>query len=100
MEMKYFWLIDKEADDEFKFHYLPGQENLGDHHTKVFNAKDTNRVRPFYVHEKQSPHTLVRLLISSLWRGCLGNISSPCIRRKPLTMLPRVINQVPAVEAA
>ena len=26
--MRYFWLLDREAQKYFKFHYQPGQENL------------------------------------------------------------------------
>ena len=43
MEMRYFWLLDGEAQKYFKFHYQPGQENLGNYHTKAFTGKDTQR---------------------------------------------------------
>ena len=38
MEMRYFWLLDGEAHKYFSFHYHPGQENLGDFHTKSFSG--------------------------------------------------------------
>ena len=55
MEMRYFWLLDGEAQKYFAFHHHPGQENLGDYHTKSFTAKDAQHARPFYVHENLSP---------------------------------------------
>ena len=51
MEMIYFWLLDGEAQNYFKFHYQPGQDNLGDYRTKYFTGKYTQREKPFYVHE-------------------------------------------------
>ena len=41
MEMRYFWLLDREAQKYFSFHHHPGQENLGYLQTKAFTAKDT-----------------------------------------------------------
>ena len=65
--MRYFWLLDGEAQKYFDFLYHPGQENLGDLHTKAFSAKDTQRAQPFYVHNKLSPRTLVRAMMPSAW---------------------------------
>ena len=31
MEMRYWWLLNCEAQDIFAFHYHPGLENLGDY---------------------------------------------------------------------
>ena len=65
MEMRYFWLLDGEAQKYFKFHYHPGQENLGDFHTKAFTGKDTSHARPYYLHEYNSPRQLFRALMTS-----------------------------------
>jgi len=45
MEMQYFWLLDGETQQYFKFYYQPGLENLGDypskHHTAdIINTSD------------------------------------------------------------
>ena len=45
MEMRYFWLLDGEAQKYFAFHHHPGQENLGDYHTKSFTAKDAQHAQ-------------------------------------------------------
>ena len=71
MEMRYFCLLDGEAQKYFAFHHYPGQENLGDYHTKSFTTKDAQHARPFYVHENIPPRSLVRALLPSTRRGCV-----------------------------
>ena len=61
MEMRYFWLRQQEAQKMFKFHHHPGQENLGDYHTKSHKARKTNHVRPYYTHTQHSPKYLARV---------------------------------------
>ena len=41
--MRYYWLLDNEAQEQFKIQYQPGQENLGNYHTKLFSGKDTQK---------------------------------------------------------
>ena len=100
MEMRYFWLLDNEQQKYLSFQYHPGQENLGDFHTKAFNGRDTQRVAPFYVHTKISPRTLVRAMTPQARRGCVGNIPGSYVCRKPLPMLPRFNNRVMTSPAA
>ena len=90
MEMRYFWLLDGEAPKMFKFHYHPGQENLADYHTKSFTGKDTQREKPFYIHDNPPPRYLVRTLMPSTRRGCVEKIGDPYIYRKTIPTLPRV----------
>jgi hypothetical protein len=99
MEMRYFWLLDGEAQKYFAFHYHPGHENLGDFHTKSFSSKDTQIVIPYYVHTSQSPRQLVRALLPSTRRGCVGNIWNPYIHRNPLPSIPTVQSRVLPVAA-
>ena len=90
MEIIYFWLLGGEEQKNSKFYYQPGQENLGDYHTKPFTGKYTQRARPFYLHGKISPRCLVRALMPSTRRGFVENIGIPYIHRKPQPNLPRV----------
>jgi hypothetical protein len=39
MEMQYFWLLDGESQQQFKFYWQPGQENLGDYPSKNHPAE-------------------------------------------------------------
>ena len=88
MEMRYFWLLDSEAQKYFTYHYHPGQENLADYHTKSFNGKDTTHARPFYVYERNSPKELVRALLPSTRRGCVGKLRDSYLHRRPLPTIP------------
>ena len=69
MEMRYVWLLDGEAQNMFKFHYHPGQENLGDYHIRAFLGKYLQREELFYDHNNLSPCYLVRSFMPSNWRG-------------------------------
>ena len=74
MEMKYFWLLDNEEQKQFNFRYHPGYENLGDLYTKAHNGKDTQHMRPFYVHTTNSPRFLERAQLPHIRRGCVETI--------------------------
>ena len=83
MEMHYFWLLDGEAQKYVAFHHHPGQENLGDYHTKSFTAKDAQQARPFYVYENISPRNLLRALLPSTRRGYVETSRDSYIGRNP-----------------
>ena len=73
MEMRYFWLLDQEAQEIFDFIYHPGHENLADYYTKAFTGKEMIQKRPFYLHMKNSPRILLRALLPRIRRGCVNN---------------------------
>ena len=102
MEMRYFWLLDGDVQKMFSFRYHPGQENMGDFYTKAFNTNDAQRATPFYLQNKHSPHTLVRAMMPSTRRGCVGKIPGKYVSNKPLPFLPslRARNQVLPAPAA
>ena len=54
MGMRYFWLLDQEAQWMFKFIHQLGQENMADH-----TAAGHRHARPYYVHTKNSPRFLI-----------------------------------------
>ncbi|EJK69398.1 hypothetical protein THAOC_09351, partial [Thalassiosira oceanica] len=58
--IKRMWLLDKAAQDMFKFQHHPGQENLGDYPSKHHSGDIHQHVPPFYVHMDDSPHFLPR----------------------------------------
>ena len=89
MEMRYWWLVDSDAQDIFEFHYHPGLENLGDYPSKHHPAHVHQHVRPFYVHETNSPTLLPRAAKPSSRRGCAENLGSPYSKQYPLPSLPR-----------
>jgi len=88
MEMRYFWLLDTEAQKTFTFHYTPGQENLADYPSKHHNGEVHQHARPYYVHTKQSPRFLLRAMKPSARRGCVETIGSPYRNQVNLPRLP------------
>jgi hypothetical protein len=87
MEIRYFWLLDGKTQKYFKFHYQPGQENLGDYPSKHHTANIHQHVRPYYVHTDKSPTHLLRALKPSIWRGCAEILRDPYSKKSPL---PRI----------
>ena len=87
MENKYFWLLDSEAQKAFTFKHHPGQENLGDYPSKAHTGAIHRHVRPFYVHDSNSPTELPRAAPPSSRRGCAETLDDPYYRRVPL---PRI----------
>ena len=88
MEMRYWWLVDSEAQDIFEFHYHPGLENLGDYPSKHHPATVHQHVRPYYVHEANSPPLLPRAAKPSSRRGCAEILGTPYTKRYPLPSIP------------
>ena len=53
--MRFFGVTDKVKQTLFDVRWYPGQENLADYFTKHFDAKHHREVRPWYLHEANSP---------------------------------------------
>jgi hypothetical protein len=62
MEMRYFWLLDGEMQQYFKFYYQPVLENLGDYPSKHHTADIHQHIRPYYVHMNNSSTLLPRAM--------------------------------------
>ena len=84
MEMRYFWLLDGETQQYFKFYYQPGLENLGDYPSKHHIADIHQHVRPYYVHMHNSPTILPRAMKPSTRRGCAEILGDPYSKKSPL----------------
>ena len=82
--MRYFWLLDQEAQRMFEFIYQPGQENLGDYPTKLHSGEHHQHVRPYYVHMPNSPAFLPRALKPASRRGCVSILGDAYRKRSPL----------------
>jgi hypothetical protein len=88
MEMRYFWLLDGEAQQFFQFYYEPGQENLGDYPSNHHTADIHQHVCPYYVHMHNSPTFLPRAAKPSSQQGCVETLADPYKRRIPLPSVP------------
>ena len=99
MEMRYFYVGDQVKFGYFDVCWQPGHENLGDYPSKHHPATHHQKVRPFYLHEPNSPTVLQRAAAPSSLRGCVGNIPEGYIRNSPLPVVPRGSSD-PAAAAA
>ena len=84
MEMRYFWLLDQYAQQNFDFQHHPGQENLANYPSKHPTGTGHQHVRPYYLHMKDSPTHLPRALAPSARRGCAEILGDPYYRTVPL----------------
>jgi hypothetical protein len=91
MEMRFFWVGDKEAQDMIALRWHPGQENLADYQSKPHVGSHHIAVRPWYLHTENSPRYLTRALRPSTLKGCVGTLQNGYIRNVPL---PRVAPRV------
>ena len=97
MEMRYFWLLDQQVQKMFKFQYQPGAENLGDYPSKAHLGTGHQHVRPYYLHEKNSPRYLKRAAKPSARQGCAELLADPYHKKVPLPRIPN--NPVHPVDA-
>jgi hypothetical protein len=70
IDMRYYWVRDRVAQQHFVIMWAPGKTNLGDYHTKHHSARHHREVRPFYVREWNSPKNVPKHQLSNL-RGCV-----------------------------
>ena len=74
MDMRFWWLVDRVEQGQFRIFWAPGKLNLADYHTKKHPASHHTKVRPIYLYiEGKSP---------SLSQGCdkiltSGNTTRP-----------------------
>ena len=89
VEMCLFWITDQVHLKAFDVQWPPGQENLGDYLSKYLDGKHHQEVRPWYLHEANSPRFLPRAAVPSALRGCVGSLPNGYIRS---ALLPQHIS--------
>ena len=89
MEMRFFWIGDKIAQEMYALQWHPGQENLADYQSKHHVGSHHAYVRPWYLHTANSPRVLPRAERPSALKGCVGTLKDGYIRRVPLPRAPR-----------
>ena len=90
MEMRYFWVCDKIAQDAYDVNWHPGQENLANYQSKHHPGGHHQAVRPWYLHEAHSPLVLPWANRPSTLKGCVGTLPQGYVRNVPLPRVPRV----------
>ena len=89
MEMRFFWIGDKIAQEMYDLQWHPGQENLADYQSKHHMGSHHAYVRPWYLHTANSPRVLPRAERPSALKGCVGTLKDGYVRRVPLPRAPR-----------
>ena len=95
MEMRYFWVSDKIAQNAYDVRWHPGQENLADYQSKHHAGSHHKAVRPWYLHEKNSPEVLPRAHRPSTLKGCVGTLPEGYVRNVPLPRVPVLQSAIP-----
>jgi hypothetical protein len=88
MEMRYFWVCEKVAQDAYDVRWHPGQENLADYQSKHHTGTHHQAVRPWYLHEEHSPLVLPRATRPNTLKGCVGTLPAGYVRKVPLPRVP------------
>jgi hypothetical protein len=68
MDMRYHWLTNRVRQKQFDIYWRPGQENLGDYHTKHHSAQHHKDMRGLILHQANSLQVL---------RGCVKLLPLP-----------------------
>jgi hypothetical protein len=100
MEMRYFWVGDKVAQDMYALSWHPGQENLADYQSKHHIGLHHIKVCPWYLHQEDSPRILPRALRPSALKGCVGTLKDGYLCKVPLPQVPRNQSTIPVAASA
>ena len=57
MDMRFYWVIDRIKQGQFKVYWRPGSTNLADYPTKHHSAEHHIKVHPLYLHELQGKNS-------------------------------------------
>ncbi len=90
MEMRFFWIGDKVAQEMYALKWHPGQENLADYQSKHHIGSHHAAVRPWYLHLKKSPRVFPRAERPSALKGCVGTLKDGYVHNVPLLRAPRI----------
>ncbi len=90
MEMRFFWIGDKVAQDIYDLSWQPGQENLADYQSKHHVGSHHIAVRLWYLHMANPPRVLPRAARLSTLKWCVGTLKDGYIRKVPLLRAPRI----------
>jgi hypothetical protein len=71
MDMRFFWVGDKVAQEMYKLRWQPGQKNLANYQSKHHAMSHHINVRPWYLHMENSPRFLPRAQKPSALKGVL-----------------------------
>jgi hypothetical protein len=85
MEMQYFWVGDKVAQDMYVLSWHPGLNNLADYQSNYYVGLHHIAVRQYYLHQENNLRILLCAIRPSTLKGCVGTNSMPVYVIKNLT---------------
>jgi hypothetical protein len=88
MEMRYFWVCDKVAQNAYSIKWHPGQENLADYQCKHHVGAHHQAVCPWYLHKNNSTLILPWATRPVTLKGCVGTLPAGYVRNVPLPPVP------------
>jgi hypothetical protein len=95
MEMQYFWIGDKVAQDMYTLSWHPGQEHLADYQSKNHIGSHHQAVRPWYLYQADSPRVLPWALKPSTMKGCVETLKDGYLPKVPFPRVPRDQSIIP-----
>ncbi len=90
MEMRFFWVGDKVAQEIYDITWHPGMENLADYQSKHDIGLHHAAVRAYYLHQENSSRILPRATRHSTLNGCVGTLENGYVRNVPLPRIPQI----------
>ena len=100
MEMRFFWIGDKIAQEMYNLQWHPGQENLADYQSKHHIGSHHTFVRPWYLYTNDPPRVLPWAERPSALKGCVGTLKDGYIQKVPLPRVPVLLPRVPRIQSA
>ena len=80
--MRFYWIIYRTCQGQFKIYWAPGSTNLGDYHTKHNPPSHHHPMHPQLLHDK--PHVqLANLVVMHLLRGCFNSRNMRAVHAEP-----------------
>ena len=77
--MRFYWLLDRSAQKQFKIYWERGIKNLADYFSKHHSAKHHKQLRPIYSYmESKSPSSL---------QGCIELLAQRAPKYKAMVRL-------------
>ena len=78
MDMRFYWIVDRVKQGQFKVYWERGITNLADYFTKKHPASHHKKVRPIYTYNQHSPSSL---------QGCIKLLAARAPQFKQLIRL-------------
>ena len=66
MDMRFYWLKDRESVDQFKYHWSPGKSNLADYWTKHHPALHHQQMRQVILSDPEAKQIFKKAIIKAM----------------------------------